>query len=128
MLQPSKRRQVIACARTYAQAAISPEDFEADDYRRQSPRFQGENFARNLELVAKVTEFAADIGATPSQLALAWVLAKGDDLPPIPGAKRRKYLEENAAAVASRGQPPRLVNWTASFHPVQPLANDMLLT
>ncbi len=80
-------------------AITSPEDFEADDYRRQSPRFQGENFARNLELVSKVKELAASIGATPSQLVLAWVLAKGDDLVPIPGTKRRKYLEENAAAV-----------------------------
>ena len=80
-------------------AITSPEDFEADDYRRQSPRFQGENFARNLELVNKVKELAASIGATPSQMALAWVLAKGDDLVPIPGTKRRKYLEENAAAV-----------------------------
>src|ERR1022692_3682889 len=77
----------------------SPDDFAADDYRRQSPRFQGENFARNLELVEKVKELAASIGATPSQMALAWVLAKGDDLVPIPGTKRRKYLEENAAAV-----------------------------
>ena len=65
-------------------AITSPEDFEADDYRRQSPRFQGENFARNLELVNKVKELAASIGATPSQMALAWVLAKGDDLVPIP--------------------------------------------
>ena len=80
-------------------AITSPEDFEADDYRRQSPRFQGENFARNLELVAKVKRFAAAIGVTPSQLALAWVLAKGNDLVPIPGTKRRKYLEENAAAM-----------------------------
>ena len=80
-------------------AITSPEDFEPDDYRRQSPRFQGENFIRNLELVARVKELAATIGITPSQLALAWVLAKGDDLVPIPGTKRRKYLQENAAAV-----------------------------
>ena len=80
-------------------AITSPEGFEADDYRRQSPRFQGENFARNMELVSKVKELAASIGTTPSQLALAWVLAKGDDLVPIPGTKRRKYLEENAGAV-----------------------------
>src|SRR5450631_2063804 len=77
----------------------SPDDFAADDYRRQSPRFQGENFARNLELVEKVKQFAAAIGVTPSRLALAWVLAKGEDLVPIPGTKRRKYLEENVAAV-----------------------------
>jgi len=80
-------------------AIKSPEDFEADDYRRQSPRFQGENFVHNLELVGKVKELAAAIGATPSQMALAWVLTKGDDLVPIPGTKRSKYLEENAAAV-----------------------------
>ena len=84
---------------TCALPISSPEDFEADDYRRQSPRFQGENFVRNLELVVRVKEFAAAIGVTPGQLALAWVLAKGDDLVPIPGTKRRKYLEENAAAV-----------------------------
>jgi aryl-alcohol dehydrogenase-like predicted oxidoreductase len=77
----------------------SPEDFAADDYRRHSPRFQGENFYLNLELVDKVKEFAQQIGATAGQVALAWVLAKGDDLVPIPGTKRRKYLEENVAAV-----------------------------
>ena len=74
------------------------EDFEPDDYRRTSPRFQGENFARNLALVDKVKAMAAQIGCTPSQLALAWVLAQGDDIVPIPGTKRRKYLEENIAA------------------------------
>jgi aryl-alcohol dehydrogenase-like predicted oxidoreductase len=77
----------------------SPEDFDADDYRRVSPRFQGENFARNLELVDKVRQLAADAAVTPSQLALAWVLAQGEDILPIPGTKRRKYIEENAAAV-----------------------------
>jgi aryl-alcohol dehydrogenase-like predicted oxidoreductase len=77
----------------------SPDDFEADDYRRNSPRFQGDNFRRNLDLVEKVRQLAADAGVTPSQLALAWVLAQGDDIVPIPGTKRRKYLEENAAAV-----------------------------
>ncbi len=77
----------------------SPEDFETDDYRRFSPRFQGENFTRNLELVEKVKQVAAKAGITPSQLALAWVLAQGEDIVPIPGTKRRKYLEENAAAV-----------------------------
>jgi aryl-alcohol dehydrogenase-like predicted oxidoreductase len=80
-------------------AITSPDDFDADDYRRLNPRFQGENFARNLELVAKVKEGAKANGCTPSQLALAWVLGKGEDLVPIPGTKRRKYLEENAAAV-----------------------------
>ena len=77
----------------------SPEDFEPDDWRRTSPRFQGENFQHNLELVAKVKQFAEASGMTPGQLALAWVLAQGDEIVPIPGTKRRKYLEENAAAV-----------------------------
>jgi aryl-alcohol dehydrogenase-like predicted oxidoreductase len=79
-------------------AIKSPDDFEADDYRRHSPRFQGDNFAKNLELVAKVNERAASLSCTPGQLALAWVLAQGDDIVPIPGTKRRKYLEENADA------------------------------
>ncbi len=77
----------------------SIEDLEADDYRRHSPRFQGENFARNLQLVDRIKAIAAEKGATASQLALAWVLAQGDDLAPIPGTKRQSYLEENAAAV-----------------------------
>jgi aryl-alcohol dehydrogenase-like predicted oxidoreductase len=77
----------------------TPDDFTPDDYRRSSPRFQGENFARNLELVEKVKQLAAKAGITPSQLALAWVLAQGEDIVPIPGTKRRKYIEENAAAV-----------------------------
>ena len=75
------------------------EDLGADDYRRLSPRFQGENFRKNLDLVKKVKEMARERNCQPSQLALAWVLAQGDDIVPIPGTKRRKYLEENAAAV-----------------------------
>jgi aryl-alcohol dehydrogenase-like predicted oxidoreductase len=75
------------------------EDLPADDYRRNSPRFQGVNFQRNLELVRKVEEIAREKGCKPSQLALAWVLAQGEDIVPIPGTKHRKYLEENAAAV-----------------------------
>jgi aryl-alcohol dehydrogenase-like predicted oxidoreductase len=75
------------------------EDLAADDYRRLSPRFQGENFRKNLDLVKKVKEMARERNCQPSQLALAWVLAQGDDIVPIPGTKRRKYLEENAAAV-----------------------------
>jgi aryl-alcohol dehydrogenase-like predicted oxidoreductase len=75
------------------------EDLAPDDYRRHSPRFRGENFARNLELVRRVEAMAAEKGATPAQLALAWVLAQGDDVVPIPGTKRRRYLEENAAAL-----------------------------
>lgn len=74
------------------------EDLPADDYRRNSPRFQGENFQKNLDLVHSVEEIAREKGCTPSQLALAWVLAQGDDIVPIPGTKRRKYLEENVAA------------------------------
>jgi len=74
------------------------EDLAPDDYRRHSPRFQGENFAKNLELVKRVEVIAREKGCTPGQLALAWVLAQGDDVVPIPGTKRRKYLEENAAA------------------------------
>ncbi len=74
------------------------EDLPEDDYRRRSPRFQGENFDKNLELVERVNEIAAEKGVAPGQLALAWLLHQGDDVVPIPGTKRRKYLEENAAA------------------------------
>ncbi|HEX6036912.1 aldo/keto reductase [Longimicrobium sp.] len=74
------------------------DDFPADDYRRNSPRFQGENFGKNLDLVREVESLAREKGVTPSQLALAWVLAQGDDVVPIPGTKRVKYLEENAGA------------------------------
>jgi aryl-alcohol dehydrogenase-like predicted oxidoreductase len=76
----------------------SPEDFEPSDFRRYNPRFQGENFQRNLAFVDKVKQMAAESGISPSQLALAWVLAQGDDIVPIPGTKRRKYLEENVRA------------------------------
>ncbi|MFZ5850452.1 MAG: aldo/keto reductase [Actinomycetota bacterium] len=78
------------------------EDLPADDYRRRSPRFQGENFARNLELVARVEEIAAARSVTPGQLALAWLLAQGDDIVPIPGTKRLSYLAENLAAAEIR--------------------------
>jgi aryl-alcohol dehydrogenase-like predicted oxidoreductase len=77
----------------------SPEDFAPDDFRRNMPRFQGENFYKNLQLVERVKEVAAQKGVTPGQLALAWLLAQGDDIVPIPGTKRRNYLEENVAAV-----------------------------
>jgi len=77
----------------------SLDDFAPDDFRRHSPRFQGDNFAKNLDLVAQVRKLAADKGCTPGQLALAWVLAQGDDVVPIPGTKRVKYLEENAGAL-----------------------------
>ena len=81
-------------------ALQSPEDFGADDYRRFSPRFQGENFAKNLQLVEQVQRLAADKGVTAGQLALAWVLDQGDYIIPIPGTKQRKYLEENLAALS----------------------------
>jgi aryl-alcohol dehydrogenase-like predicted oxidoreductase len=76
----------------------SPDELDEGDFRRHGPRFTGDNLAANLQLTAKVAEIAAAKGITPAQLALAWVLAQGDDLVPIPGTKRRKYLEENAAA------------------------------
>jgi aryl-alcohol dehydrogenase-like predicted oxidoreductase len=76
----------------------SPEDFDADDVRRSNPRFTGENFQRNLDLVEEVEGLAREKGCTPAQLALAWVLSRGDDVVPIPGTKRRSYLEENAGA------------------------------
>ncbi len=75
------------------------EDLEPDDYRRFSPRFQGENFTRNLQLVKKIEELAQSKGCTAAQLALAWVLAQGDSIFPIPGTKQVKYLEENVGAV-----------------------------
>ncbi|HVA78733.1 MAG TPA: aldo/keto reductase [Candidatus Binataceae bacterium] len=75
------------------------DDLAADDYRRFSPRFQGENFNKNLELVARVEAIAKEKGCNASQLALAWVMAQGDDIVPIPGTKRRKYLEENLGAL-----------------------------
>ena len=80
-------------------AIQSIDDLAEDDYRRFSPRFQGENFQRNLDLVTRISELAADKAVTPAQLALAWVLAQGEDIVPIPGTKRRARLEENAAAV-----------------------------
>jgi aryl-alcohol dehydrogenase-like predicted oxidoreductase len=79
-------------------AITSPDDFGPDDFRRGNPRFQGENFARNLELVDEVRRLAADKGCTAGQLALAWVMAQGEDVVPIPGTKRRSYLEENVGA------------------------------
>jgi aryl-alcohol dehydrogenase-like predicted oxidoreductase len=75
------------------------EDLPADDYRRNTPRFQGENFQKNLDLVHRVEQIAREKACKPSQLALVWVLAQGDDIVPIPGTKRRKYLEENVGAL-----------------------------
>ncbi|MEE8874253.1 aldo/keto reductase [Pseudomonas helleri] len=83
-------------------ALKSPDDFAADDFRRTNPRFQGENFRKNLRLVEQVQTLAAEKGVTAGQLALAWVLAQGDYLIPIPGTKQRKYLEENVAALDVR--------------------------
>ena len=80
-------------------ALKTADDFAADDFRRFNPRFQGENFAKNLLLVKQVQELAAEKGVTAGQLALAWVLAQGDHLIPIPGTKQRKYLQENVAAL-----------------------------
>ncbi len=80
----------------------SPEDLGPNDYRRFSPRFQGENFAKNLTLVDRIKELALSKSVTPSQLALAWVMAQGEGIIPIPGTKRRKYLEDNAAAADIR--------------------------
>jgi aryl-alcohol dehydrogenase-like predicted oxidoreductase len=77
----------------------SPDDFAEGDFRGYLPRFQGENFQRNLDLVACVEEIAEQQGRTPGQVALAWLLSRGDDIVPIPGTKRRRYLEENADAV-----------------------------
>jgi aryl-alcohol dehydrogenase-like predicted oxidoreductase len=78
----------------------SPDDFPEDDFRRHHPRFQGSNFDRNLELVRRVEELAEEKGVTAGQLALAWVLHRGDDIVPIPGTKHVSYLEENVAAAS----------------------------
>ncbi len=93
------------------------EELPADDYRRTSPRFQGENFQKNLDLVKRVEEIAKQKGCLASQLALAWVLAQGKDIVPIPGTKRRKYLEENAAAVDVKLTPEELRQINEVFPP-----------
>ena len=93
------------------------EDLAEDDYRRHSPRFQGGNFDKNMALVAKVEEIANDKGVTTSQLALAWVLAQGGDVVPIPGTKRRKYLEQNAGAVDAILTAEELEHINAIFPP-----------
>lgn len=98
-------------------ALKSPDDFAADDYRRFNPRFQGENFQRNLRLVAQVQQLAADKGVSAGQLALAWVLAQGDYLIPIPGTKQRRYLEENAAALQVRLSAEELASLEQIFSP-----------
>lgn len=98
-------------------AIRSPDDFEPDDYRRHSPRFQGENFARNLALVEQVRALAQDRGVAPGQLALAWVLAQGEDLVPIPGTKRIRYLDENLGALDVRLTRDELDRIDAIFPP-----------
>jgi aryl-alcohol dehydrogenase-like predicted oxidoreductase len=85
--------------RGFLTGKLKQADLAADDYRRLTPRFQGENFDRNVELVARVEALAKEKNCKPAQLALAWVLAQGDDIVPIPGTKRRNYLEENVAAL-----------------------------
>ncbi|SFH85975.1 Predicted oxidoreductase [Pseudomonas syringae] len=93
----------------------TPDDFAADDYRRFTPRFQGENFNRNLQLVEKVKTLATARGISASQLALAWVLAQGEDIIPIPGTKQRKYLESNVAAASLTLSTDDLVQLEAIF-------------
>ena len=97
-----------------------PEDLAPDDYRRANPRFQGENFTRNLDLVACVKNLATAKGCTPAQLALAWVLAQGRDLVPIPGTKRRTYLQENLGALSVTLTPEDLQALDTAFPPDAP--------
>ena len=95
----------------------SPDDFEPDDWRRSNPRFQGENFAKNLALVARVGDLARARGVTPSQLALAWVMAQGDSIVPIPGTKKRRHLEDNVGALAVSLSPDDLAAIDTAFPP-----------
>src|SRR5262249_55334599 len=99
------------------------DDLPADDYRRNAPRFQGENFQKNLDLVKKIEQLAAARGSTPSQLALAWVLAQGRDIVPIPGTKRARYLDDNLGSVAVRLTPEELAQINAIL-PVGSAAGD----
>ncbi|MHB8196829.1 MAG: aldo/keto reductase [Vulcanimicrobiaceae bacterium] len=96
-------------------AIRTPDDFGSDDYRRTSPRFVGENFGKNLQLVDRVRSLAAARGCTPSQLALAWLLAQGEDVFPIPGTKRVSYLEENLGALSIALTPDELEEIDAVF-------------
>jgi aryl-alcohol dehydrogenase-like predicted oxidoreductase len=95
----------------------SPADFAADDFRRDHPRFQGDNFVRNLQLVEEVKRLARNLGCTPGQFALAWVLSRGEDVVPIPGTKRRRYLEENVGALDVALDPDVLAAVDAVFPP-----------
>ena len=101
----------------------SPEDFAADDFRRHLPRFQGDNFTKNLDLVTQVRDIAADKGCAPGQLALAWVLAQGNDIVPIPGTRRTSYLEENLGALSLELTAEDLGKLAAAF-PVGATAGD----
>ena len=98
-----------------AGAVSSADDLEPSDLRRLLPRFQGESLERNLELAERVRALAAERGATPAGLALAWVLSQGDDVVPIPGTKRRAYLEQNAAATGLALQPSDLAALDAAM-------------
>jgi aryl-alcohol dehydrogenase-like predicted oxidoreductase len=97
--------------------AEEPRDFAPDDYRRSTPRFQGENFARNPALVDKVREFAGELGCTPAQLALVWVLAQGEDIVPIPGTKQRRYLSRRTSAHSPSGSRRHNSPRSAVFRP-----------
>jgi aryl-alcohol dehydrogenase-like predicted oxidoreductase len=98
-------------------AIRSPDDFDADDYRRGSPRFMGDNFARNLQLVEQVKAIAADKGCSPAQLALAWVLAQGENVLAIPGTRKRSRLDENLGALDVRLDAAELKAIDAVFPP-----------
>ncbi|WJM83133.1 aldo/keto reductase [Pectobacterium brasiliense] len=98
-------------------AIRSPDDLAADDFRRTNPRFSGENFGKNLQLVEKINQLAQEKQVTPSQLALAWVLAQGEHIVPIPGTKRRRYLEENVAALDATLTKEELAAIDAIFPP-----------
>ena len=91
----------------------SADDLSRGDFRRGTPRFEGDNFSRNLEVVERVRTIATEKGVTPGQLALAWVQARGDDVVPIPGTKRRSYLEENVAALDVQLKPDDLAELEA---------------
>jgi len=93
------------------------EEYPEGDYRRTDPRFQGANFDANMHAAAEVREIARGHGATPAQVALAWLLARGDDVVPIPGTKRRRYLEENVAAAALRLTAAELARLDAALPP-----------
>jgi aryl-alcohol dehydrogenase-like predicted oxidoreductase len=96
-------------------AIRSPDDFDANDMRRQHPRFQGENFARNLQLVDELHRLARERGCTPAQLSLSWVLSRGEDIIPIPGTKDRKHLEDNLRALDLPLSPSELASIEAIF-------------